>query len=69
MKIADVRKLEKDALISKLKDLKEEEFNLKIQVVTQQTENFRPVYAVRRDIARVKTVLTEISKKDVSAKK
>jgi large subunit ribosomal protein L29 len=60
MKISDVRKMDKDALASKLTELKEEEFNFKIQISTQQLANFKQYYATKRDIARVKTVLTEL---------
>lgn len=59
MKITDVRKLDDEALGNKLTELKEEVFNFKMQFATQQLTNFKQLYAVKRDIARVNTVLTE----------
>lgn len=62
MKVSDLRKLDKDALVAKLKDLKEEEFNFKMQFATQQLSNYRQYYVTKRTIAKTKTVLTEMQK-------
>jgi large subunit ribosomal protein L29 len=62
MKVSDLRKLDKDALVAKLKDLKEEEFNFKMQFATQQLPNYRQYYVTKRTIAKAKTVLTEMQK-------
>jgi len=70
MKISDLRKLDQEGLVAKLKDLKEEEFNLKMQFSTQQLPNYRQFYTTKRTIAKVKTVLTEMqSKRSVSNSK
>jgi len=47
----------KDELITKLTDLKKEQFNLRFQKATGQLENTARVSQVRRDIARVRTAL------------
>ena len=64
MKISDVRKLDAGSLVSRLKDLKEEVFNLKMRFATQQLSNFKQLYSVKRDIARVNTVITELQKRN-----
>ena len=43
----------------KLNDLKKDLFNLRFQNATNQLENPKRITEVRRDIARVKTVITE----------
>ena len=48
-----------DQLRDSLVALKKEAFNLRFQQATNQLENTARVNAVRRDIARIKTVLTE----------
>ena len=61
MKIADVRAKTVDELTEELGKLKKEQFNLRFQRATQQLEKTSTVRAVRRDIARIKTVLNEKS--------
>ena len=46
-----------DELSSQLLDLKKEQFNLRFQRATRQLENTARVRQVRRDIARIKTVI------------
>ena len=58
-KIADVRAKTPDQLIGSLLDLRKEQFNLRFQRASGQTEGVGRVRAVRRDIARVKTILAE----------
>jgi large subunit ribosomal protein L29 len=55
----DVRTKTPDELTSMLLDLRREQFNLRFQRATGQQENTSRVRAVRRDIARVKTILSE----------
>ncbi len=55
----DVRAKTPDELTSMLTDLRREQFNLRFQRATGQQENTSRVRAVRRDIARVKTILAE----------
>jgi large subunit ribosomal protein L29 len=57
MKIDDVRRLTPDQLSDQLLDLKKEQFNLRFQAATSQLEKSHRVQVVRRDIARIKTVL------------
>jgi large subunit ribosomal protein L29 len=59
MKIGQVRDLSEDQLKDELAKLKKEQFNLRFQAATGQLENTNRMREVRRDIARVKTVLRE----------
>lgn len=59
MKAADLREKTPDQLREQLETLKKESFNLRFQKATGQMENTARVKAVRRDAARVKTVLNE----------
>lgn len=59
MKIIEVRELNEQELEEKVKELKEELFNLRFQEATGQLENVMRIKEVRRNIARVKTVLRE----------
>ncbi len=59
MKISEVRDLSADQLSEKLTELKREQFNLRVQQATGQLENTTQRRAVRRDIAKVLTVLNE----------
>jgi large subunit ribosomal protein L29 len=56
MKIADVRALTADQLKDEILKLKKEQFNLRFQKATGQIENTAHIRAIRRDIARLKTV-------------
>jgi large subunit ribosomal protein L29 len=57
MKIDDVRGLTPDQLGDELLKLKKEQFNLRFQAATGQVEKTHRVNEVRKDIARIKTVL------------
>ncbi len=59
MKAADVRAQSPDELNDELLSLKKEQFNLRFQQATGQLENTARARQVRRDIARIKTVLAE----------
>ncbi|MEW6443694.1 MAG: 50S ribosomal protein L29 [bacterium] len=59
MKAGEIRDLTQDELGQKEQELVEELFNLKIQHATGQLENTARIGQVRRDIARIKTVLRE----------
>lgn len=59
MKANKLRELTTEELQKKVADLKAELFNLRFQLATGQLENYRRVRAVRKDLARVKTVLWE----------
>ena len=58
-KPADIRAKGTDNLQSMLLDLRKEQFNLRFQRATGQTEGVGRVREVRRDIARVKTIMAE----------
>ncbi len=57
MKTEDVRAKTSDELVDTLRDLKKEQFNLRFQRATGQLENTARTRVIRRDIARIKTVL------------
>ena len=59
MKATEVREMSAKELETKLKDLKQELFNLRFQHATNQLDNPLRIPAVKKDIARVKTVLRE----------
>ena len=56
---AQTRDLGDEELISRLGEAKEELFNLRFQVATGQLDNNRRLQHVRRDIARIYTVMRE----------
>jgi large subunit ribosomal protein L29 len=57
MKIDEVRGLTPDQLSETLINLKKEQFNLRFQKATGQIEKTHRVDLVRKDIARIKTIL------------
>lgn len=59
MKPNEVRGLSDAELHDKLKELKSELFNLRFQIATMKLENPMRVRQVKKDIARVHTILTE----------
>jgi large subunit ribosomal protein L29 len=56
---AEIRDLNDDELVTRLAESKEELFNLRFQVATGQLDNNRRLHHVRRDIARIYTVMRE----------
>ncbi len=59
MKAKEVHDMTNDELQTKLEALKEELFNLRFRHATGQLENPNVLHQVKKDIARVKTVLRE----------
>ena len=59
MKASELRVKSVDELNKELLDLLKAQFNLRMQKATQQLSNFSQVGKVRRDIARVRTLLRE----------
>ena len=57
MKASELRELSESELQLKLKDLKEELFQLRFQLAINQLDNPMRITAVKRDIARIKTVI------------
>ena len=64
MKAAQVREMNKADLEKKLSELKAELFNLRFQHAINQLDNPMRITAVKKDIARVQTVLREAELKD-----
>ncbi|GLV52125.1 50S ribosomal protein L29 [Thermobispora bispora] len=56
---AELRLEDHDTLVQKLKEAKEELFNLRFQAATGQLQNTARLRAVRREIARIYTVMRE----------
>lgn len=59
MRASELRNLSIEELEAKLKELQAELFNLRFQHATGQLENVKRLSAVKKDIARVKTILRE----------
>jgi len=59
MKAQDLRTKSADELKDDLMQLKKEQFNLRFQQATGQLENTARMRQVRRDVARIKTVMAE----------
>ena len=59
MKAADARAMTLDQLDDEVLKLKKEQFNLRFQRATGQLENTSRVRAIRRDIARMKTIAAQ----------
>jgi large subunit ribosomal protein L29 len=68
MRAQELRELSIDELRQKEHDLKEELFNLRFQRATGQLENLMRLTHVKRDVARVKTVLRERMGKESNEK-
>ena len=59
MKANEVRKMSSAELENKLNDLKKDQFNLRLQHATNQLDNPIRIAEVKKDIARVKTIIRE----------
>jgi large subunit ribosomal protein L29 len=64
MKIREIRELPADELRQRVADLKDQVARLRFQKAMGQLDNPMKIRNVRRDIARIKTVLLEIQKKE-----
>lgn len=62
MKVTELRNKSKDELLSALLELSREQFNLRMQKGTGQLAKSSQVKQVRRDIARIHTVLSEMAR-------
>ena len=62
MKPAEIRELSDAQLVEKLKEMRAELFNLRFQLATGQLDNPVKLRFIRKDIARVKTILNEKQK-------
>ncbi|NUO83255.1 50S ribosomal protein L29 [candidate division KSB1 bacterium] len=68
MRIKEIRELNETELKHKLKDLQEEYQNFRFQHATRQLDNPLRLRMVRRDIARIKTILQEFSGSQITVK-
>ena len=59
MKASEIREMSSEELQTKLTELKEELFNLRFQLAINQLENPTRIKAVKKDIARISTILRE----------
>lgn len=59
MTAKEIRELSSEELSSKVKELKLELFNLKLQKTLGQLQDTSKIRTVKRDIAKIKTILTE----------
>jgi large subunit ribosomal protein L29 len=59
MKAQEIRAMTPDDLVQRLDDAYEELFNLRFQFSSGQLENFNRLTEVKRDIARLKTIMRE----------
>ena len=59
MKVEEIRELDQTELEARVKELREEQFKLRFQASMMQIENPSIVRKIRRDIARINTILRE----------
>mgnify|MGYP001049641722 CR=1 FL=1 len=59
MKASEIRTLNNEELLTKLKEAHEELFNLRFRLATKQLGNHREIPEVKRRIARIETILKE----------
>jgi large subunit ribosomal protein L29 len=69
MKTKEIRDLTRDELAARKRELREESFHLRIQQQSGQLEKPSQLRAIRREIARIETVLTEKSRTAAAAAK
>jgi large subunit ribosomal protein L29 len=60
MKASEIREMSPEEIQQQLRDSTEEQFNLKFQHATDQLENAMRLRDVKKDIARMKTILREL---------
>ncbi|MGH2757627.1 MAG: 50S ribosomal protein L29 [Actinomycetota bacterium] len=59
MKAKDIRDLSRDEMEQRLRETREELFNLRFQNATGQLDNYKRLGELRRDVARIKTILRQ----------
>lgn len=69
MKIKEIRDLSKDELAARKHQLREESFHLRIQQQSGQLEKPSQLRAIRREVARLETVMSEKTKTKSAAVK
>jgi large subunit ribosomal protein L29 len=64
---SELRDLSPDEIETRLTETKEELFNLRFQNATGQLDNYKRLRQLRKDIARMKTLLRELELEEASA--
>ncbi|ADL49025.1 50S ribosomal protein L29 [Micromonospora aurantiaca] len=59
VKPSELRELSEEELVTKLREAKAELFNLRVQAATGQLDNNRRLQVIRREIARIYTIMRE----------
>jgi large subunit ribosomal protein L29 len=59
LKVSEIKELGHEEIVSKLEETKEELFNLRFQNATGQLDNYKRIRELKRDVARIKTILRE----------
>ncbi|MEV4629093.1 50S ribosomal protein L29 [Micromonospora sp. NPDC049523] len=59
VKAGELRELSEEELVAKLREAKAELFNLRVQAATGQLDNNRRLQVIRREIARIYTIMRE----------
>jgi large subunit ribosomal protein L29 len=59
VKAAELRELSEEELVTRLREAKAELFNLRVQSATGQLDNNRRLQVIRREIARIYTIMRE----------
>ena len=59
MKIKEIKELTKDELVTRKRELRQESFHLRLQQQSGQLEKPSQIRAIRREVARVETVLSQ----------
>jgi large subunit ribosomal protein L29 len=59
VKAAELRELSEQELVARLRDAKAELFNLRVQGATGQLDNNKRLQVIRKDIARIYTIMRE----------
>jgi large subunit ribosomal protein L29 len=67
MNLTEIRELSAEELLEALAEAKEEQFNLRFQVATNQLDNTSRIKEVKKEIARILTVLREREMADATS--
>jgi len=59
LKVSEIKELGHEEIEKKLEETKEELFNLRFQNATGQLDNYKRIRELKRDVARIKTILRE----------
>jgi large subunit ribosomal protein L29 len=69
LKPAEIRKLSGEEMLSKIGEMRKELFNLRFQAATGEIQNPLRIRAIKRDIARAKTIAKEMKDGKIDGKK